>query len=122
MTKPANRWKLVGNAVTVNTVEWIARKIINPQKYDSSLDKELVIKKSWPKSAWGIDGIRKEAKVSIYPSDTDRVSLTSFLQFPRKPLSLKATKGFQKRLLEGGMHSPQYFKEAIEHHIEIMSV
>ena len=122
LTKSSNRWKLVGNAVTVNTVEWIANKIIYPQKYDSSEDQNLIIKKSWPKSAWGVNGIRKESKASIYPSDTDRSSLEEFLHFPRKQLSLKATKGFQKRLYEGGMRSPQYFKEAISHHIEQLSI
>lgn len=122
VTKPSNRWKLVGNAVTVNTVEWIANKILSPQKYDYSKDLDLIIKKSWPKSAWGIDGIRKESVAGKYPSDTNRASLIEFLQFPRKPLSLKAAKGFQKRLYEGGMHAPQYFKEAIQHHIEQLSL
>lgn len=122
ITKPSSRWKLVGNAVTVNTVEWIAKKIITPQIYDYTHDKELVIRKSWPKAAWGVGGIRKESVASIYPSDADRCSLMDFLQFPRKPLSLKAAKGFQKRLCEGGMRTPQYFKDAICHHIEKLSI
>lgn len=121
MSKPSCRWKLIGNAVTVDTVEWIAKKILTPAAYDSAKDKDLIIKKSWPKSAWGANGIRKESKASLYPSGQKRISLLDFLQFPRKPLSLKATMGFQKRLSEGGMRSPSFFKETIKHHIELMS-
>jgi hypothetical protein len=36
-------------------------------------------------------------------------------------LSLKATIGFDKRLSEGGMHSPAFFQKAIKQHIEFMS-
>ena len=43
VAKPSSRWKLVGNAVTVDTVSWIANKMIHPEKYDASNDKELKI-------------------------------------------------------------------------------
>lgn len=121
LSRPSCRWKLVGNAVTVDTVEWIANKILSPQKYDASKDKELHIKKAWPKSAWGLNGIRMESNATLYPSSKARISLTDFLIFPRKPLSLKATIGFDKRLSEGGMHSPAFFQKAIKQHIEFMS-
>lgn len=121
LSKPSCRWKLVGNAVTVDTVKWIAGKLINPEQYDSSGDGTLKIKKSWPKAAWGVNGSRKEAKVGLYPSYEGRSSLQDFLQFPRKPLSLKATVGFDKRLSEGGMHSPIFFQKAIKKHVELMS-
>lgn len=117
LSKSSSRWKLVGNAVTVDTVSWIARKIITPEDYDFSKDKELIIKKSWPKSAWGVNGVRKISLATRYPSNVDRQSLEDFLVYPRKPLSLKASQGFEKRLLEGGMRCPEYFKKAIRTHI-----
>lgn len=117
LSKPSCRWKLVGNAVTVDTVSWIARKIINPENYDYSTDKELIIKKSWPKAAWGFNGERRISSATRYPSDVERQSLNDFLEYPRKRLSLKASMGFEKRLLEGGMRSPEYFKKAIRTHI-----
>lgn len=46
IAKASCRWKLVGNAVTVDTVKWIAKKMITPQKYDISKDKMLHIKKA----------------------------------------------------------------------------
>lgn len=121
LSKPSCRWKLVGNAVTVDTVKWIAKKLLSPEKYNSSEDKDLKIKKSWPKAAWGLGGERMEAKVGPYPSNEGRSTLESFLRYPRKPLSLKATKGFEKRLSEGGMHSPSFFQDTIRRHVELMS-
>lgn len=121
MAKPSSRWKLVGNAITVNTVSWIAKKIVNPETYDYSKDKPLIVKKSWPKSAWGYNGERHESQASLYPSASQRQTLEDFLIYPRKPLTLKATTGFEKRLLEGTMRSPEYFREAIKNHKEQMS-
>lgn len=121
LSRASCRWKLVGNAVTVDTVGWIANKIISPQKYDASKDKELRAKKAWPKSAWGADGVRMESNAGLYPSNETRISLEDFLMFPRKPLSLKATKGFEKRLSEGSMRSPIFFQKAIKQHIEFMT-
>ena len=117
LSKPSCRWKLVGNAVTVDTVSWIANKILAPAIYDYSSDKELVITKSWPKAAWGVNGERRSSNASVYPSDIVHPSLQDFLLYPRKLLSLKASLGFEKRLLEGSMKSPAYFKEAIRNHI-----
>ena len=121
LSTPSLRWQLVGNAVTVDTVAWIANKIISPQQFDEAKNKNLKVKKSWPKSAWGVNGIRMEYEVSIYPPCSNRSSLKDFLIFPRKPLSLKAIKGFNKRLTEGGMHSPSFFQKAIKQHVELMS-
>lgn len=123
ISKPSMRWRLVGNAVTVETVAWIARKIVKPQPYDFEMDKPITFttkKRNWPKAAWGIDGKRFEAKVSKYPQIRRNAPLIDFLKYPRKQLSLKATCGFEKRLLGGRMNCPQYFKEAIHNHIKVM--
>ena len=120
IAKASIRWKLVGNAVTVNTVAWIANKLINPVSYDSSKDKELVIEENgkWPNAAWGGEGKRYVSLASKYPTSGHGVSLTSFLKYPCKPLSLKASKGFEKRLLEGRMRYPDYFRRTIHQYIK----
>ena len=115
VSKQSSRWKLVGNAITVNSVSWIAHKIIAPQKYDGTKDKLLTGK--WPKAAWGQGGIRYTSRASLYPVDVNHPPLEEFLSFPRKRLSLKASLGFESRLLAGGLHAPQYFKDAIHNHI-----
>lgn len=120
LTKTAGRWKLVGNAVTVNTVEWIANKIISPEKYEACKDKVLSKEDKWPKAAWGSEGKRYASSVSEYPVERDEVSLIGFLDYQCKPLSLKAAKGFENRLNMGKVRCPQFFKDAIHEYVERM--
>ena len=117
IAKPSSRWKLIGNAVTVNTVAWIANKIINPVTYDYSNDRELKIDSKWPDSAWGGNGKRYSSSAGPYPVDREETSLIDFLHYPCKPLSLKASKGFEYRLNIGTVRCPQYFKETIRQYV-----
>lgn len=118
ITKPTARWKLVGNAVTVDVVEWIAKKIKQPETYNSSFDKELKKNAKWPNAAWGADGKRYISDVTMYPVEREEISLLTFLEYPCKPLSLKAAKGFDNRLSLGKVHCPDYFRSAIKKYIE----
>lgn len=115
--KASIRWKLVGNAVTVKTVSWIANKLLKPKEYDDSKDKLLVENQIWPKAAWGDGENRYISNASLYPVDKRRGSLDKFLRYETEPLSLKAAKGFYKRLIEGHMHSPNYFVKTISDYI-----
>lgn len=116
IAKASYRWRLVGNAVTVDTVKWIAQKINRPKKYDSTKDVQFRHKSNWPKSAWSIgDGIYV-SNSSLYPKKTER-NLTDFITHEKHPLSLKATSGFLKRLEDGRMKHPNYFANAIVNHI-----
>lgn len=117
IAKPSSRWKLIGNAVTVDTVSWIANKMIYPEKYDTSKDKELKSKK-WPSAAWGWNGKRYISEVTLYPVEREEVSLLDYLHYPCKPLSLKAAKGFEHRLTIGTVHCPQFFREAIRNYVQ----
>lgn len=114
------RWRLVGNAVTVNTVSWIASKIKSPVQYDTENDMLLTSAKTWPKAAWGYKDKCYESKVSIFPASYRRSSLEQYLKFPRHPLSLKASKGFLNRLQAGGLKTPSYFIDQLQKHIEKM--
>ena len=121
VTKSSYRWKLVGNAVTVDTVKWIAHKIMHPEIYSSEKDIIFEDTQKWPKAAWGANGLRYKSDASIYPQDHQTSNLTEFLQYPIKPLSLKATKGFQKRLLEGNLKCPYYFEQAINDYVQLIN-
>ena len=114
------RWRLVGNAVTVNVVSWIAKKIVNPAPYDYSKDKRLTGVKVWPKAAWGIDGKRSSSSASVFPASFRRSDLGTFLKYPRNLLSVKATRGFLSRLQAGGLRCPGYFEDEIRNHIQAM--
>lgn len=121
VTKSSGRWKLVGNAVTVDVVSWIANKIIKPEEYDYSSDKELTYGKKWPAAAWGDGKKRFISAASDCPKDRDEISLIEFLKYPCKPLSVKAAKGFEKRLNTGTVRSPRFFSKAIHDYVTIKS-
>ena len=115
------RWRLVGNAVTVNAVSWIAQKIEKQQEYDFAHDTVLASDaRIWPKAAWGFNGERMQSCASVFPASFRRSTLEQFLKFPRRPLSLKAAKGFMSRLQAGGLRSPYYFQEKINAYIKRM--
>lgn len=118
VSKPSLRWRLVGNAVTVNVVSWIANKIVAPIPYDATKDIPLKSDDIWPKSAWGCQGVRCASNASVFPASYRRSSLSNYLKYPRKELSLKASKGFLSRLRAGGLRRPEYFAQQIEAHIE----
>ena len=122
VTRASIRWRLVGNAVTVNVVSWIAKKIVNPQPYDYSTDKLLTRINVWPRAAWGRHGDRYSSSASIFPASFRRSSLDAFLKYPRHPLSVKAAKGFLGRLQAGGLRYPEYFENEIKRHIQAMEV
>ena len=119
ITKPSSRWKLIGNAVTVDTVEWIAKKIIEPEYYDFSEDKELKKGAKWPSAAWGFNGFRAISKSSMFPVERDEIHLDEFLHYPCKPLSLKAAKGFLQRLNTGSVKCPVFFRNAINKYVQL---
>lgn len=117
IAKPSLRWRLVGNAVTVNAVGWIAKKLVSPSPYDASQDEEFERTVVWPRSAWGGDGIRAISKAGVFPASYRRSGLSEFLKYPRRELSIKATKGFLTRLQAGGLHYPSYFLTQLQEHI-----
>lgn len=116
ITKSSIRWKLVGNAVTVDTISWLANRIIKQKKYDSSNDYPLSSIDSWPKSAWSMGNGIFVSTTSIYPQASKK-QLYDYITHDKHSLSLKASLGFLKRLESGGLKHPAYFKQAILEHI-----
>lgn len=111
------RWRLVGNAVTVDTVAWIVNKIENPRPYDHSNDGDKVVLRHWPQAAWGTKGVRITANVTSHPCDRTRTDLRRFLNHRVKPLSLKAIQGFWNRLQAGTARSPEFFRHAVNNYL-----
>jgi DNA (cytosine-5)-methyltransferase 1 len=126
-TKPAEsvakqsvRWKLVGNAVSVKTAEWVAGRIANPTgRYDSSSDVEIDPSGKWPRAAWGIDGIRCASNVSEFPTWRSSLSVEDFLRYPPKLLSERACRGFLSRVEKGNLRVDPNFVEAVRSQIEM---
>jgi len=120
-TKPAEevakasiRWRLLGNSVTVNVSEWIAKKILKPTQYDASRDQPLG--KKWPMAAWSIDKKRYESSTSDWPFSSRVARISEFLAHPVKPLSVRATTGFLSRAYKGNLKYPTGFLEILSTH------
>ena len=118
VAKPAARWKLVGNAVTVDVAGWIAQKILTPIPYDSSSDQPQLAGKKWSNAGWGTKAGRYASLASMCPVERTEIALQEFLQYPCKPLSFKAANGFKERLQSGTVRSPQYFMDAINKYVK----
>ncbi len=120
VTKRGGRWKLVGNAVTVNTAEWIGRRLRSPGVYDATGDVALVGGTSWPTAAYNVAGLRVRAELSKWPVRIPSLPLQTFLQFEPEDLSAKATAGFLSRAYQAKLRFPPGFLEALEGHLARM--
>lgn len=118
IAKASMRWRLIGNAVTVNVVSWIAKKILSPTNYDASQDTEIPRGATWPKAAWGECGVTHKSNASCFPASFRRSTIEKYLKFPRKALSLKAARGFYGRFSNSGLKAPEYFSQKIQDYID----
>jgi DNA (cytosine-5)-methyltransferase 1 len=127
-TKPAEtvakrgaRWKLVGNAVTVDAAAWIGRRLRRPGVYDPSGDLPLRPGDRWPNAAYNLGDGRCSAQLSTFPVITVTQPLEQFLEHAVEPLSEKATAGFLERAGRASLRFPEGFIAALEVHLARMS-
>lgn len=112
------RWQLVGNAVSVNAAEWLARRIQTPESYDASGDPSWEGDR-WAYAAWSDDdGKVFTSSAGRHPAWLPRPSLVNFLEYPTSPLSVRAAAGFLKRTAKGSLRFPEGFLDAVERHIQ----
>lgn len=120
VVKPGYRWKLVGNAVTVDVAHWIGWRLRHPSQYDGSVDLPLAKSAAWPRAAWSDGYERYAASVSTWPVSVNGMPLHRFLRFPGELLSLKATAGFFARARNSRLRFPDGFLDAVEVHLNRM--
>lgn len=117
--KAGFRWKLVGNAVSVDAAAWIGRRLRSPGRYDDSSDEPLVKVRSWPTAAYNVDGQRMApASLSEWPSAVARAPLTEFLSYEPAPLSERAARGFYGRAQRAKLRFPPGFLDLVREHFE----
>ncbi len=119
--RKGKRWKMVGNAVSVDAAEWLGSRLCRPGEYDPSGDLPLVRAGSWPKSAWNMGKGRFVSKVSAWPVQRQGLPIHDFLDFPGKDLSARATAGFLSRLKASSLRYPDWFGIQLQKHLDRMS-
>jgi len=113
--KAGQRWKMVGNAVSVPLAEWLGRELANPASdFDRSLLSPLNAKRAWPPAAYGDLTSRSAVAISTHVEVACHTPIMEFLAEPLKPLSKRALTGYVHRARTGTKTFPCGFIEALE--------
>jgi DNA (cytosine-5)-methyltransferase 1 len=117
----SNRWKLVGNAVTVGVSAWLGDHLVNPAPLLPVMEVELSQTARWPTAAWGSNGRRWMVPVSMWPEVRPYEHLLETLELKElTPLSWKAAHGFRTRMERSKLRFDEAFKLAIKEHEDVM--
>jgi DNA (cytosine-5)-methyltransferase 1 len=112
-----NRWKLVGNAVSVPVARWLGRQLRDPKSVVAE-SSPLEAGAPWPVAAWGRKGSAWKVDLSMWPVRRRHQHLEGFLNYPVTPLSPRATRGFLSRAEAGTLRFPPGFLEDVAAHLE----
>jgi DNA (cytosine-5)-methyltransferase 1 len=114
------RWKLVGNAVTVNVAKWLGDRFASPGRFSVDEVTQLKPGKPWPKVAWNVGAGRETAPVSAWPVREKPAVLHKYLNHRFELLSERATAGFLSRTRKASLHFPPGFLDAVAAHLARM--
>lgn len=121
VARHTHRWKLVGNAVTVDTAAWFGARLRNPSTAGREVPSERLVRDgAWPRAAYQVGEGRFEAHVSSFPVVTQRVPLHEWLRFEPAPLSARATRGFLGRTEGASLRFPPRFLATLRRHLRRM--
>ena len=121
VARKADRWSLVGSAVSVPVAQWLGSRLAAPGHYESSRDRDFPATKA-PKAA-RFDGKRRFAvDIGCDPLGIRPPPLVDFLTdyADQKPLSLKATLGFLSRTRRAKLRFEPGFIASVEQHASRM--
>lgn len=122
VARKGQRWKLVGNAVSVPVAEWIGRRLREPGKVLDFETAALKPRTPWPTAAWNVGPGRVRVAASEWPVRRKQQSLSTFLRYPPAPLSAKATAGFLSRAEVAPLNFDDGFLDAIRAHLQRMGL
>lgn len=118
VTRKGHRWKLVGNAVTVNVAAWLGRRLADPGSYDDAADQAIAPGARWPRAAYNVGGGACEADVTSWPLAEPRLGLRDFLKYEPVPLSARGASGFLNRTEVSSLRFKPAFLKAVRRHLE----
>ena len=122
VTRAGHRWKLVGNAVTVNVAEWIGQRLRAPSPAGREVGGyAMPDAKRWPRAAWNVGKGRFAAELSAFPVRLPAPHLNEWLRFEPAPLSEKATAGFLTRAGRSSLRFPPGFLDLLQDHLARVS-
>ncbi len=111
------RWRLVGNAVSVPVARWIGSRLLKPGASQCATE-PLPGGAKWPDAAWGgASGIWR-CDASDRPIIEPRSSLRYFFEYPREPLSHRATSGFLRRAQNSTLKFEPGFLDDVDAHLD----
>lgn len=115
-----DRWKLVGNAVTVGVSKWLGEQLLNPGKYDESEADILSDSARWPTAAWGHNGKRWRSYATMWPEHREYTRLMHLVdRGGLTPLSHRAAAGFYSRTQKANLKFDETFLLHMKEHVEL---
>lgn len=118
--RASHRWKLVGNAFPVPIGAWLGKRLLTPKKYQLGDDCSYDRKTPWPSAAWGSEGQAYVSTATEWPVRRKYKPLDSFLKYPVKPLSIKASAGFYSRATASSLRFHPEFLDDVHEHLMTM--
>ncbi|MBP2584731.1 DNA (cytosine-5)-methyltransferase 1 [Streptomyces sp. PvR006] len=115
-----DRWKLVGNAVTVGVSQWLGEQLVSPGEYDESEADRLSESARWPTAAWGHKGKRWRSNVTMWPERREYTPLMDLVDREGlSPLSHRAAAGFYSRTQRANLRFDETFLLHMKEHVEL---
>jgi DNA (cytosine-5)-methyltransferase 1 len=113
------RWRLVGNAVSVPVVEWIARRI-SESPTNAHKPARTLKQTGRPNAAWGAPKGTPEHFWGAFegPTQPKSITLTQFGLSSAQPLSHRAVRGFHGRYAKSKLKRNQLFLEHLAAYCE----
>lgn len=118
--RASTRWSLVGNAVTTPVAAWLGERLARPGTYECRRDAPFNGLGRWPRAARFDGTTRIAVEIGAFPVWKARSPLSEFLEYPGKPLSIRATKGFLSRTERSSLRFVDGFQDRLRAHLRNM--
>ena len=107
--REGDRWRMLGNAVSVPLSTWIAGELSKEPTWECELPGQPFTDGPLPNAAKGGSGFWEKILCSTHVEMSEHQPLGEFLRDPLKDLSRKAIAGYVKRVMDGHKRLPEAF-------------